>query len=375
MNWKNRPLQQSQIRRKIIASSKNFKGTFVQRFFVIVLSLIFGVLLFWLLGFLVSDIGSLRSPDFSKVKEKYVDAELVKKQKSLKGTLNDIRKNIKNQKQQREILKDSTDNLQNTINQLLSIQKQSIEKNLQFSAENQRTFTESQTLFLENQKQYQVLNKQISELISQQQQLEEELAYISQQTGKQEDLAKKEHNKIMARHRLKVAAMKLAVLLPVFLISALFFIKKRSGMYGPVIYAVFIAVFLKLSFVVHEYFPRKYFKYIAILVIIAIVINLLVYLLKRIISPKKVWLIKQYQEAYDKYVCPICSKPILIGPLRYVIGKNRRGLALAAQAMDTGKQQVYACPSCGTKLYEKCDKCGSIRHSLLPFCEHCGNQK
>ncbi|MHC4105255.1 MAG: double zinc ribbon domain-containing protein, partial [Planctomycetota bacterium] len=39
------------------------------------------------------------------------------------------------------------------------------------------------------------------------------------------------------------------------------------------------------------------------------------------------------------------------------------------------EQQLYTCPACGTELYEKCDKCSDIRHSLLPFCEHCGNEK
>jgi len=151
--------------------------------------------------------------------------------------------------------------------------------------------------------------------------------------------------------------------------------KKRSKAYGPIIYAMFIAVFLKISLVAHEYFPRKYFKYIAILVIIGIVLKLLVYLLKRVVSPKKTWLVKQYQEAYDKSLCPICGKPIRIGPLRYAIGGKGKGLVLAGQGIEASKQQVYTCPSCGTELYEKCNKCSDIRHSLLPFCEHCGNEK
>ena len=41
-----------------------------------------------------------------------------------------MKENIRNRQEQRDILKDSTDNLQNTINQLLSIQKQSLEKGL-----------------------------------------------------------------------------------------------------------------------------------------------------------------------------------------------------------------------------------------------------
>ena len=74
-----------------MSDNKKIKGTWVQRFFIIFLSLVLGTLLFWLLGFITEDIGSLRGPDFSKVRAKYVDAELVKKQKSRKETLNVIK--------------------------------------------------------------------------------------------------------------------------------------------------------------------------------------------------------------------------------------------------------------------------------------------
>jgi predicted RNA-binding Zn-ribbon protein involved in translation (DUF1610 family) len=99
------------------------------------------------------------------------------------------------------------------------------------------------------------------------------------------------------------------------------------------------------------------------------------YLIRRTISPKKDWLLKQYQESYDKNICPICSKPIRIGPLRYVAPAKRRGFALIGQGAEVEKQYPYTCPSCGTQLYEKCNKCSDIRHSLLLFCEHCGNKK
>jgi len=128
-----------------MSENKKLKGTWVQRFIIIFLSFILGVLLFWLLGFITKDIGSLRGPSFSRVHAKYVDAELVEKQKSLKETLDGIKENIKNKREQQSILKDSTDNLQNTINQLLRIQSQSIEKSLEVPTENQLTLAESQT--------------------------------------------------------------------------------------------------------------------------------------------------------------------------------------------------------------------------------------
>jgi len=358
-----------------MSKSKKFKGPWIQRFSIVFLSLVLAVLLFWLLGFITKDIGSLRGPDFSKVEAKFVDAELVGKHESLKENLDGIRENLRNLQEQQRILQKSSNNLQETIKQLLSIQSQSIEKNFDFPEENKQTLVESQKLFLENQKQYQDLNREIGELTLQQHKLEKDLASLSREIKSQRALARKEYNGLMSKHRLKVAALKLAVMLPIFLIAAWFFTKKRSGTYGPIVYAAFIAVFIKISLVVHEYFPRKYFKYIALLVVIGILLKLLLYLLKRIVSPKKDWLIKQYQEAYDRNICPVCGKPLRIGPLRYAAGTRRRALVWAGQGVETDKQQVYVCPSCGIELYEKCDKCSDIRHSLLPFCEHCGNEK
>jgi len=356
-------------------ANKKLKGPFLQRFIIIILSIILGVLLFWLLGFITKDVGSLRGPEFSKVKREYVDAELLDKHTSIKERLDGIGRDIKNKREQQRILKDSSDNLQSTINQLLSIQRQRLGKDLDLSDEKQKTIADSQETFLENQKQYQVLHKEIVSLTSRKYQLEKEQASLSKELDRQRGLARREYDKLMSKHRLKIAALKLAILLPIFLVSAWFFIKKRSGAYGAIVYATFIAAFLKVAQVAHEYFPRRYFKYIALLVIIGIVLKLLVYLLKMLASPKKGWLIKQYQEAYDHSNCPICGKPIRIGPLRYAVGGRRKPIVLPGHQTEAGKQEIYTCPVCGTELYQKCEKCGEIRHSLLPFCEHCGSEK
>ena len=352
-------------------NKKAIKGTWIQRFSIIFFSLLLGLLLFWLLGFITKDIGSLRGPDRSKVEAKYIDSEAVAKQKGLKANLDEIRREIRNQQEQQGILKDSSNNLQKTINQLLSIPR----KDSDISEENKQVLFESQQFFLENQRKYKDLSRGIGELTLEQQKLEKELLVVSSQIKGQGKLAEQEFEGLLRKHRWKVAALKLAVMLPIFLIGAWFFKNKRSGSYGAIVYAGFIAVFAKIFLIVHEYFPRRYFKYIAIVVVIVIVLKFLLYLLKRIVSPKMAWLIKQYQESYDRNNCPICSKPIRIGPLRYA-GKLRRGaMVLAGDGKEFDKQQVYTCPSCGTELYEKCGKCKDIRHCLLPFCEHCGEEK
>jgi len=347
-----------------------FKGTFAQRFFIFLMSIVLGVLLFWLMDFVTDDIGSLPGPNRAAIESKYIESGLVSNQRNLKENLEDVQRRSNNKQQQGNILSDSTNNLQKTIKQLLDIQRQSIEKNVNFSVEKGQILAESQKLFLKNQQQYQTLNREIGQLTQQQHNLQSELAAIDKELEKQRNLGQREYHKLLRKHRFKVAVLKLAVLIPLFVVATWFFIKKRSGTYGVIAYSAFIAVFLKISLVIHEHFPTKYFKYIALLVVTGVIVKLLVYFLKRIVFPQKDWLIKQYQQAYDKYLCPICGKPIRIGPLRYITRKKH--LTTPAQS---DQQQPYACPSCGSQLYEKCDKCSDIRHSLLPFCEHCGNEK
>jgi len=101
----------------------------------------------------------------------------------------------------------------------------------------------------------------------------------------------------------------------------------------------------------------------------------LIYLLKKIASPKKDWILKRHQEAYDKGICPVCGKPIRVGPLRAAAGGRRKGSVPAGQGAEACKPQAYTCPSCGTALYGSCTQCSDIRHLLLPFCEHCGTEK
>ena len=358
-----------------MSETKKFKGPWAQKLFIVVLGTVLGVLFYWLLGFITRDIGTMKGPDYDAVRPKHVDAQLSFKQEALQEDVARTKKDIRDQQEQQRILRDTTTSLQNTMNQLLSIQRQSIERDVDFSDESKRTLQESQTAFLENQKKYQAYNDEISVLTRQQRQLESQLEAVSLDVRGQEAAARREFNELTARHRMKVGVVKLAVLLPMFLVAAWFFMTRRTGPYWPVVYAAFVSAFIKVAQVSFEYFPRKYFKYIALLVLIGIVLWILVWLISRIIAPRKDWLMKQYQQAYDKWICPVCSKPIRTGPLRWMAGAKRKFVVSAGQDAESAKQPRYICPSCGTCLFDKCGECKEIRHTLLPYCEHCGAQQ
>jgi len=346
-------------------SNRKRKGTWGQWLFILLSSVAFGLLLFWLFGFLVADIGTLPGPQWSRIRAKYVDPNLVGKKQSLQRDLKHLKTNIINQKELQRIHNDSIANLETTINHL---------QMRLGSQENQQTITQAYETRLQHLREYQALADKIAQGTTRKHLLEEELSVITEKIKEQETEARTHHNKLLSRHRLKIAALKLIVMVPVFLVSFWFFLKKRSGIYAALAYPFFFAAFAKLALVIHEYFPRRYFKYIGLLVIIGIVLKLLIYMIKKITSPKKDSLIKQNRQAYDKFVCPVCGKPIRIGPLRYTRASKYKGLSLALAEKNADIQQTYTCPSCGTELYQKCDKCSRIRHSLLPFCEHCGSE-
>ena len=56
---------------------RRFKGTWGQRFAIYFFSLLFGVLVYWLLGFITRDIGSLRGPELAQVETNYLESDLL----------------------------------------------------------------------------------------------------------------------------------------------------------------------------------------------------------------------------------------------------------------------------------------------------------
>lgn len=351
------------------------RGSWGVRFLIIVLSVIFGILFYWLLGFITQDIGTIKGPDYAAIRDKYVDAAILDRQDALEKEIQNLSRKTQTLREQQGILRDSTNSLQNTMTQLLALQKESLQKNVEFSEQSKQILAESQAAFLENQKKYEQHNQQITELTSQQREKEDELAGIRESIKNKDQLVQKEFNQLHQRHQLKLAAIKLGFLVPVFLAVFWLFMKYRTGTYWPMVWAAFLTVFIKIGLVIHEYFPSRWFNYIALIVLLGIVIRILIYLIRLIIAPKRELLIKQYQQDYDKHICPICSKPIRTGPLRWLGGWKKKAPVIIGQDKETLAPQIYTCPSCGTDLYCKCEKCGGIRHTLLPYCEHCGTEK
>ncbi len=351
------------------------KGPITHRVLVFVFSAVFAVLFYWLLGFVINDIGSWPGPDWASVEQELLDPQLKQTSSSLDDRIAETRRKIDETESRQNLLNDSIDNSKRTMDQLLEIQRLSLENRSELSPKEQSAMSESIQRFLGNQQQYQAYNEEISRLN------EQLIGLQQQQRDNRRDIEaalepiRERYQRQQDRHNLMMAGLKLAVLVPLSLVLLMLYYRQRTSIYTPLVYAAGLAVTVKMMLVMHQHFPSRYFKYILILVSLGVVTWVLVYLLRMIAFPKKDWLLKQYRDAYESFFCPICSYPIRRGPLRYMSWTRRslrkavRGLP-AADAAD--REEVYSCPMCGTRLYEECTSCHAVRHSLLPACDKCG---
>ncbi|MCB1065879.1 MAG: hypothetical protein KDN20_23545, partial [Verrucomicrobiae bacterium] len=237
----------------------------------------------------------------------------------------------------------------------------------------------AQQRFLEAQNRYEEANTEIARLNGERFDLTASLDEVQQQLTKQEEPAREKYEALSRKHQLKLASLKLALIVPVFTLAAWWFFRKRRSPYRLIPMAVFAAAFWKLGVVMHEHFPKEFFKYIAIAAGIAAVLAFLFWMLRRAAKPDQDLLLNRYREAYRAHHCAICAYPILRGPLKFAVwtrkGPQFPDRSSVANDQSKNDEAPYSCPSCGTTLFESCESCGASRHSLLPFCEHCGAEK
>ncbi len=356
-----------------VGRSPAAKGPGLHRFMVGFFNCLLALLTYWLLSFVLRDIGDLDGPDYALVEERHVDAAQKSRYETLESEAQNITQLIRDNQEQQRLVSDSVSNLQKTLEQLVKLRQLSIEKGVPVPESELTELTSSRELFLEHQGQYQTLSSRAAELKAQEIETRTAMEVLNAQLNLQRAAAQAEFQSLRKKHLWKVAALKIGVLAPIVALLIWLSIARRQSVYRSLIYASAVAVFLKLGMVMHEYFPARYFKYILVLIGLAIVLWLLVYLISAARSPKADWLLKQYREAYEKFLCPVCGFPIRRGPLKYLFWTSRTLKNLKApEAGDPAEDAPYTCPSCGTALFEPCGGCGKTRASLLPACEHCG---
>lgn len=348
------------------------RGPLTHRVAIAFFMILLAVLTYWSLDFVMADIDALQGPKYDDVEARVLSKSLRDQESALKRESARLSQQREGVTAAQESLQTSTNSLRETMNQLLEIRKQGTA----LSGDEAKAFADSKRLFLANQVRYQQLNGELDTLRAKTLENQEKIDQVSSQLSGQREEARRQFDALVKRHEWKKAALKLLLLIPLLLLAFYFARAKRSSIFAPIIYAAAGAIVLKFFEVLHEYFPSRYFKYILMAIAIALVVLVLVYLLRMLASPKKDFLLKQYREAYQKFVCPVCEYPIRRGPLRYAFWTKQSVRKLTVpEPTSQVSDDPYACPACGTVLHEKCSVCGGTRHSMLPNCEKCGAVK
>jgi len=353
------------------------KGPKTHRYLIYAFSALFALLLIWFFGFVLEDIDKLPPPDYKKVEKKHIDASLYGNMETLKKSRQTLAVQIGNQRDIQEILRTSTDNSQQTMNQLVELHKHNLQQGVKPTEAEQNALAESESLFLDNQKKFQEANRAIADLSEQQRSVDRQIETLQNEIDEKQKPAQEEYRKLLRRHEIKQACLKLGFLLPIFLLCAWLLFEKRTGTYAPIAIAFIVASFWKSGTVLFQHLPLVYFKYLAIGAAIAIVLSFLVHLIRLAAAPKRDWLLKQYKEAYNKHLCPICAYPIERGVFKQAVwtAKGPKLIGSASRLENAEEEKPYSCPFCGEKLFETCGQCGAVRHSLLPHCLSCGEEK
>lgn len=332
------------------------------------------LLVVWLMQFILSDIGDIRGPDWAKMEKESIDQKLIKKQEDLEKKKGELQGNIKAQREKQAILETSAANSEQTMNQLVALHKLNLEKGVTPTTQEQQALAESEAQFLDNQRAFQAANSVIAQLSEEMRQVDQDLSALNKQLDELRKPLRETFNKEREKHLWRLAAIKLAAVVPLLFLTGAVALRKRGSAYAPMANAVFCALFWTTGDVMYQCFPREYFKYIAIGAALAVVLVFLFYLIRMISAPKREWVLKQRREAYNQRRCPTCGFPIQRGPLKDVVWSRRgpRGLLPIPQTQAAGVPEAYTCPACGEPLFVSCPQCAKIRHALLPYCEHCG---
>ena len=357
-----------------MSQSRERKGPAGHRFLVMVLNIILAILFYWLLGFVLDDIASQPGPSLQEIQDQYKDKNLVAQEDTLNKQLIKLNQTISAQTQQQTLLKTSIDGYRDTMNQLLDLQKSSMQKGVTFSTDAQQNLTNVTRLYLDNQQKFQNLNHAITDDNAQAQQLQSQINTMDSTLQKQSDQAYKEYNAQLTRYNLEIAAIQLLVLLPLLIVAVFLFKKYRQSIYRPMIMAIGAAIILKIVFVMHDNFPSRFFKYFLILILLYLVVRSLRAMLRMMVAPQKNWLMKQYREAYQKMQCAMCQYPIQPGIFKFFMPQKPKDKQ-EANVSYLENIERYNCPSCGEHLFEKCGSCQHTRHSLLTYCDNCGAEK
>src|SRR5262252_8729202 len=103
-------------------TTRPHQGSWGHRFLVYFFAALFGVLIYWLLGFAMRDIGTWPGPQYADVEKRLSDPQLTKEAAAIASQIEEATRSRANRQERQTVLRDSTTNSEKTMNQLLGLQ-------------------------------------------------------------------------------------------------------------------------------------------------------------------------------------------------------------------------------------------------------------
>ena len=354
---------------------KKARGTLWMRSGILLLAVLFGVLVYWSVGFLLDDVERYRRPNWEEFSTARIDSTLAANLEALERRMAELDHQHTLLDQQRGFIRDSSGSLQITVDNLFKLKDRDQQL---VSAEQFTQVLASLDKIIEIQGEFKRTADRYVQTTNDKFELGKSIAALKKRIRDQEEVVQREYSAALQRHQIRSTLVRLAILLPLVVGGTIVLVRKRDNIYRLIFASTALALYLKTGLIIHEQFPARYFKYVVTICLLLLVAWSFVWLIRRLVKPKLDLLLKQYRQAYEHYLCPVCEYPIRRGPRKYLYWTRRtvHKVALVPSAgAPAEEEQPYACPSCGTSLFEKCPSCGSIRHSLLPSCQRCGATK
>ncbi|WP_286764474.1 MULTISPECIES: hypothetical protein [Rhodopirellula] len=204
--------------------TKKHRGSFMLRFMVFGFSVAVGLLAFWLLGYIVRDIDRVQGPNYSQMLEDGLPQELQDERQVLAAELVDLKQQIVSTERRRQLTTQTTRDSQQTINQLLELKRNADENATSLSDGQQSALTDSLQLFLANQSQTQTLNAELSNLNDQLDDIEQQQRENEEAITRASRPIADEYDELAEQHQWKLAAYKLALVIPLLLVCGWLFV-------------------------------------------------------------------------------------------------------------------------------------------------------
>ncbi len=359
-------------------ASRHTAGWWLPHLGIRLLGILLGVLFFWLLGFVITDLRTLPiSPSYEVFRQEHLEADMEERIEKTRLSLEEIRRNLRILESRQDMDREGIRTLENTMRQLAEMQKLSVQKNTALSKSQRENLEKALDSFLASQEMYQKNNEERILLAEKENAAQEELRLLEKSLQEREEEIRTSYKTLRDKEAFRRGLYQLAFLIPL-LLGCIWITKKSwNSLYRPGGVALTAAVFARTAMTAHASFPFFYMKYTLLGAGILVAWSLMVLIARSIQRPRKSSLLKTYREGYRHFLCPVCEYPLRRGPLRFFSWTRKTIFRLSPPGTlsfpDTSGKP-YTCPSCGTLLYSPCERCGALRETLLPYCSSCGGE-